>query len=225
MVPLWKDAKTGVRVVRLTRPEEIETLVHLFEEVANSEGWQPEGALRLHQKRSVYLAMLVQGELAGGLQLVLTSAGNTLPYQTLWQEVTIGTSRRCAHVLVLALAERFRGRSFLFWPLVIEMWRFCVGAGIAILFLEVTPRVLPLYRRLGWPLVIQGALRRHWGEECFLCTLGINEVAQALLQRAERSDSYRRILAQAFRMRLSAQASNPPTVGAQATLSGSPPAG
>jgi hypothetical protein len=36
---------------------------------------------------------------------------------------------------------------------------------IATLLIEVTPRVLPLYWRLGWPLQIRGELRRHWGEE------------------------------------------------------------
>lgn len=68
------------------------------------------------------------------------------------------------------------------------------------LFIEVTPRVLPLYHRLGWPLNIVGELRSHWGEDCYLCTLGIPEVAEALLRRAEHSPYYRQIVAQAFRV-------------------------
>ena len=47
---------------------------------------------------------------------------------------------------------------------------------------------------------IVGERRLHWGEECYLCTLGIPEVAQALLQKAEHSPYYRQIVAQAFRV-------------------------
>ena len=46
MLPPWTDAETGVQVVRLTEPEEVEALVRLFEGIAEAEGWQPEGALR-----------------------------------------------------------------------------------------------------------------------------------------------------------------------------------
>ena len=88
----------------------------------------------------------------------------------------------------------------LFWRLAVEMWRYCVGENIATLYIEVTPRVLPLYRRLGWPLQIRGDLRLHWGEDCYCCSLGIPEVAEALLRRSERSSYYRQIISQAFRV-------------------------
>jgi hypothetical protein len=80
------------------------------------------------------------------------------------------------------------------------MWRHCVATGIANLFIEVTPRVLPIYQRLGWPLEIQGTLRLHWGEDCYLCTLSIPDVAAGLLHRAEASLFYRQIVMQAFRV-------------------------
>lgn len=204
MLPLWEDAASGVRVVRLTEPEEIETLVRLFEDVADVEGWHPEGALRLWLSHSVYFALLVQGKIVGGLQLVLPDALGALPCQTLWPEVAAGSSHCAAHIAILALEEAYRGQGLLFWRISVEMWRYCVGEGIAHLFIEVTPRVLPLYRRLGWPLGIVGELRLHWGEDCSLCTLGIPEVAETLLRRAERSGYYRQIIAQAFRVTLPA---------------------
>ena len=74
------------------------------------------------------------------------------------------------------------------------------GHGLTTLFIEVTPRVLPLYRRLGWPLTIVGERRIHWGEECYLCTLGLPDVARVLLEKAEHSAYYRQIVAQAFRV-------------------------
>jgi len=202
MLPLWKDANGGVQVLRLTEPDEVETLVRLFEEVAVLEDWKPGGALRLWVPHSVYFALTVERELAGGLQLVLPDELHAPPYQAVWPECALRPADRHAHVAVLALAHRFRGRSILFWRLVVELWRYCVGEGIASLSLEVTPRVLPLYRRLGWPLTIHGELRPHWGEDCHLCTLGIPEVAQALLQRAENSLNYRQVVAQAFRVTL-----------------------
>lgn len=225
MVSLWKDARNGVRVVRLTTPKEIETLIRLFEEVAETEGWQPEGAIRLFRERSVFFALEVRGDIAGGLQMVQPDRLGTLPCQVLWPEVEIAPSDRCAHVAMLALAPDFRGRRSLFWPLVIEMWRYGVGENIATLFLEVTPRVMPLYRRLGWPLTVRGELRRHWGEDCYLCSLGLAEAAQTFLTRAENSASYRRIVAQAFRVRLSAgkarrKAANKETGSNAPTLAG-----
>lgn len=203
MLPLWEETKPILRIARLTQEEEVETLMRLFEGVAEAEGWQPEGALRHFQDHSVYFALEVEGQLAGGLQLVLPDASQRLPCQNLWSEVTVGPANRCAHVAILALKEQFRGRSFLFWHLVVEMWRHCVREGIVRLFIEVTPRVLPLYQRLGWPLQIQGELRRHWGEDCYLCTLSIPEVAEALLRRAEHSSYYQQIIAQAFRVTFS----------------------
>ena len=202
MLPLWEDVAQVVRVVRLTDADEIEALVSLFEGVANAEGWEPAGALRLWLTRSVYFALQVHGQVVGGLQLVLPDTAGTLPCQTLWPEVPVGPARRDAHIAILVLDEAYRGQGLLFWRLAVEMWRFCVGEGIARLFIEVTPRVLPLYRRLGWPLGIVGELRLHWGEECSLCTLGIPEVAETLLRRAEHSAYYRQIIAQAFRVTL-----------------------
>lgn len=203
MVPLWKDAEQGVRVLRLTGGTEVEPLVRLFETIAEAEGWEPEGALRRWLGRSVYFALEVDGALAGGLQLVLPDPEGTLPYQSIWPEVPLASPGRQAHVAILALDERYRGQSMLFWRLVCEMWRHAVGAGVATLSIEVTPRVLPLYWRLGWPLKVQGELREHWGEDCHLAFLGVPEVAEALLRRAEHSTYYREIIAQAFRVTLS----------------------
>lgn len=205
MLPLWKDAERGVRVVRFTRPEEIDALVRLLEGVAEAEDWKPDGALRHWLDRSVYFALEVEGRLAGGLQLVLPDPAGTLPYQAVWPEVPLASPGRQAHVAVLALDADFRGQSLLFWRLVVEMWRHGVGEGLATLSIEVTPRVLPLYWRLGWPLVVQGALREHWGEPCYMCTLGIPEVAEALLHRAAHSSCYREIISQAFRVALPAR--------------------
>ena len=223
MLSLWNsDAERGVRVVQWTIREdrhEVEALVRLFEGIAAAEGWEPGEGLRLWQDRSIYFALEVQGRVAGGLQLVLPDPATdtpTLPCQSVWPEVavSIGSTSSCrtAHVAVLALEEAVRGEGILFWNVVIEMWRYCVGEGITTLFIEVTPRVLPLYQRLGWPLVIQGQLRRHWGEDCYLCTLGIPEVAEALLRRAEHSTYYRQIIAQAFRMTLAVPESKASTV-------------
>jgi hypothetical protein len=200
MLSLWNDAVSGVCVYRLTESEEVEGLVRLFEGIAAAEGWQPEGALRRWTDRSAYFAAFVQARIAGGLQLASADASGRLPCQSIWPEVPIGMPSRAAHAAMLAIEPAFRGRSELFWSLGVEMWRFCVMEGISTLFLEVTPRVLPLYKRIGWPLEIRGERKLHWGEDCFLCSLGVAEVAEALLRRAEKSAYYRRIIAQAFRM-------------------------
>jgi hypothetical protein len=200
MIPLWSDAERQIRVGRWTEAEEIETLFQFFEMVAENEGWRPDGAIRAWQPHSLYFALEEEKTLLGGLQLTLPDDQGKLPCQSLWTEVELGAPARCVHVAILALAAEARGRTFLFWRLVVEMWRSCVGRGITTLYLEVTPRVLPLYRRLGWPLEVVGALREHWGEDCYLCALRVPAVAEALLRKAERSDYYRQIVAQALRI-------------------------
>lgn len=216
MQSLWKDAGSGVEVVRLTETGETEDMVRFFENVAQEQGWQPGQALRLWRHRSLYFALQVPGkvaeqaplvqkqrsQLAGGLQLVLPEPSGLLPCHDLWPEVTIGARGRAAHVAMLAVDAAFRGESRFFWHLAVEMWRACVAEGITTLLIEVTPRVLPLYRRLGWPLHIRGEARLHWGEECYLCALGIPEVAHVILERAETSRYYRQIAAQAFQVTL-----------------------
>jgi hypothetical protein len=202
MLPLWEDAESSVHVVRLTEREEVEQLVHLFEKVAQSEGWQPpENALQPEMTSSVYFALEIEAQMVGGLQMVLPDGAGKLSYQSVWTEVAVPS--RSAHIAILAFDEVFRGQQRYFWHVAIEMWRHCVGKGITTLFIEVTPRVLPIYQRLGWPLQIVGELREHWGEDCYLCTLGIPEVAEALLRKAEQSEYYREIIAQAFRVTMS----------------------
>jgi hypothetical protein len=143
MVPLWESHESGVRVVHLTEPDEVEALVRLFEAIAKTEGWLPKGALRRWTDRSTYFAVSVDGQIAGGLQLVNPDALGTLPCHDLWPETPVVGSNRSAHAAILAVGPSFRGRNELFWMLCVEAWRYCVIEGIASLFLEVTPRVLP----------------------------------------------------------------------------------
>lgn len=229
VIPLWKEAMGAIEVVRLTHRDEIRDLVCLFEEVAQEQNWQPGSALDSWEPRSMYFALheVKKYEVEehaeksghtfiGGLQLVQPDGEGRLPCYAVWPEVPVQS--RSVHVAILALEPASRGQSLLFWRLAIEMWRYCVGQGTTSLYIEVTPRVLPIYRRLGWPLLlpihrrlgwplrIVGEKRLHWGEECYLCTLGIPEVAQVLLQRAQTSRYYREIVSQAFRVTLSCEA-------------------
>jgi len=182
-------------------------LIALFEAVAREEGWQPGDQLRAYQDHSVYFALHVEKTLAGGLQLVLPDAAGQLPCQRVWPELDLCEESGVAHVAVLALRREFRGKGQgdLFWRLVIALWRHCVLVGIYTLYLEVTPRVLPLYQRLGWPLQVCGPERLHWGEPCLICSLDVRQVAGALAERAICSATYRDILARAVAPRAAGQ--------------------
>jgi len=201
MLPLWSDAHSDVRVVRLTDAVEIETLICFFEEIAIEQNWKPDGALRLWQNSAVYFALEKDGMLIGGLQLVVEpDLQGRLPYQSVWPEVQISDASQAAHAAILALQEEYRGRPLLWWKLVVEAWRYAAGHGIPKLSLEVSPRKLALYRRMGWPLEIQSDLRMHWGASTYLCALGIPAVAEAMLRRAEHSRQYQQIVAQGLRL-------------------------
>lgn len=189
----------AARVVRLTRTDEVESLLSVLEGVACELLWQPGDDLRAWQENTRHLAILIGDTIAGGLQAVCGAASNPLPYRRVWPEVDVIDAAYAAHVTVLALDRKYRGRPDLFGPLCVELWRSCAADGIETIIIEATPATLAVYRRLGWPLEIIGELRRHWGEECYLCRMGVREVAEALSLKARRSPSHRRMVEQAYR--------------------------
>ena len=189
MQPGGKPGKTGglADVAALTEPDAQERLILLFERIAATEGWQPGDALRRYRERSVYFAASLDGEMQGGAQLVLPDAVEGLPGREVWPEIEQTGEGTSAHVAVLALLPQARGHVSLFGRLCVELWRTCRSLGVQTLWLEATPGTLRVYRRLGWPLEVVGELRRHWGEECCLCRMGVEAVSQALRQKALRS--------------------------------------
>ena len=187
----------------LTDVDDINALIAIFAGIAEQEGWQPGGELVAYRERSLYFGLYHQGELVGGLQLVKTDELRALPCQKVWPELEFAGRSDVAHVAMLAVAQTVRGKQgeddgpspFLFWLLCIAMWRWCQDNGINELWLEATPRTLGCYRRLGWPLMLRGALREHWGEPCYLVSLDLHTVAQNVAEKAACSRAYRHILA------------------------------
>lgn len=196
-----RAGRAATAVSRLATDEDRLGLLALFERIAHEQGWRPGDALGAHCDRSAYFAARVGGLLAGGLQLVLPRAGLPLPCRAVWPEAGVAGEPDAldgvgtAEVLILALLPQCRGRHGLLWPLCVAMWRLCVAEGVTSLLLEATPPTLAVYRRLGFPLEVVGGLREHWGEDCYLCRMGVREVAEALAAKAARSRTYREVLA------------------------------
>lgn len=188
----------AIRVACLDLPAEVACLLTALERIATDLSWQPGDQLRAYQHTALHLAVWVGEELAGGLQVVLGAGEADMPSRRVWPEAgTDGTAT--AHVTILALEKKYRGRPGLFGLLCVELWRCCRAANAQQIVIEATPPTLRLYRRLGWPLRIIGELRPHWGEECYLCAMGVREVADALAAKAERARSYRVLVNQAHR--------------------------
>lgn len=186
----------------VTNENEVDALVTLFARIAVEEGWQPGGELTAYRHRSAYFCLHDSGLLVGGLQVVLPDEAGTLPCQKVWPEQEFTGKVGVAHVAMLALAQPARGKQdevngpspFLFWLLCVEMWRWCRENNIGELWLEATPRTLRCYQRLGWPLMVCGPLREHWGEPCYLTVLDIDAVTKSVAAKAARSQAYRHIL-------------------------------
>ena len=180
----------------LNDKEEVEALIALFEAIAEKEGWQPGGQLRAHQNASTYFAAYVGEELAGGMQIVLPAPGEPFPFHAVWPDVQAPC--HTAHVAVLAVRPERRGHLRLFWPLLVELWRFCVAHRLESIVIEATPSMLARYRRLGFDLTVIGALRLHWGEACCLCRADATAVEGAVLTQAVRSPAFRTLVHQAM---------------------------
>ena len=188
------------RITRLTETAEIEELLALFQAVADELGWQPGESLHAIPAHSVHFAGLLDGVIAGGIQLVVQDSEGHLPCQQVWEELEFTKEERLGHVTIMALAPEFRGCPGLFWSICVELWRYCVAQKINAIVLECTPPMLKLYRRIGWPLKVIGELRTHWGEECYLCQMQVIEVAGSLLVKAIRSQAHRELVCQAYRV-------------------------
>ena len=186
------------QVAELTDTDEIKGLTQVLEDVARRLGWQPGCQLRGCQPVTRHLAVLVQGEVIGGLQLVTPLDAGRFAFRSVWPDAVVSDAIT-AHVPILALREEYRGRFGLFWPLCVELWRCCCAQGVQTIVLEATPATLKLYQRLGWPLEVVGELRPHWGEDCCLCRMNVQAVAVDLSVKARKSQTYRLLTEQAYR--------------------------
>lgn len=194
-----KRAGEHVEVVAMTSAPEAERVVQVLETIACELCWQPGEQLREFQADAVHLAVMLSGVLAGGLQAVRFCPHRPFPFRRVWPGVVVDEEHRALHVTMMALHSEYRGHFHLFWPLCVELWRTCVAQGVQTIVIEATPSTLRLYQRLGWPLEAVGDLRMHWGEPCLLCQMDVQQVAQALTLKAERSRTHRLAVEQAYR--------------------------
>ena len=178
------------------REAEAEAVIALFEAIALEEGWQPGDQIRAHVARSVYFGVSVGEVLVGGLQLITPDEAGEVPTHLVGPELPIlDRASGVRHAAILAVLPEYRGKDSgaAFWQLGSVLWRYCVAAGVKVIWLEATPKMLRAYRLLGWPLVVMGELREHWGEPCYSCSLSVREVAGSLAERALISTTYRGI--------------------------------
>lgn len=176
-------------------------VIQLFEGIARAEGWQPGDQLRAHLDRSTYFGVFDGDRLVGGLQLVTPDEAGEVPTHQIWPELpTLDTTTGTLHAAVLAVLPEYRGKDSgaAFWQLGSSLWRYCVENQVKTIWLEATPKMLRCYRLLGWPLVVIGELREHWGEPCYPCSLSVREVAGSLAERALVSTTYRSIFTAAL---------------------------
>lgn len=197
---LWRVGD-NVEVALLDVPEEEEALILFFEQIAEEETWQPEDQLHAYKESSIYFAAFVGQELAGGVQLVLGGQATNLPCLSVWPELALQGRTDIADVAVFAFRHEYRGKFELFWRLLVEVWRYSHAAGIEELWMEITPRILRLYLRLGMPVETAGPLRPHWGEECFPCRVGVRELEQVFVEKARYAPLFASLVAQAYRDR------------------------
>ena len=176
-------------------------VITLFERIAAAESWQPGDQLRAHVERSVYFGVWNGEQLVGGLQLVTPDEAGEVPTHQVWPELAIqDATSGVLHAAVLAVLPEYRGKDSgaAFWQLGSALWRYCVENQVKTVWLEATPKMLRCYRLLGWPLVVIGELREHWGEPCYPCSLSVREVAGSLAERALVSTTYRSIFTAAL---------------------------
>lgn len=186
------------------QPRVVEQILDLFSDTSTEKGWEPGDQLTAYSRSSVYFALVEGGQVQGAVQLVRGGTEEGLPVLTVWPELAAPPAdlkRRhdVADVALVALRPVWRGRRHLYWALYAAMWRFCVGQRITELWMEVPPNKLASYRRLGWPLSVEGPLRPHWDEPCFPCRVSVHGVGEAMIDRARLGGAYQKTIDEEYR--------------------------
>lgn len=177
---------------------EIDEAQALFERVSLEMEWRREPASPSAVAPYVF-ASYVGDRIAGAIEVRPPGASGRLPILDTWPELRLDRFDRHAELVLLAVAPDFRGSTACLWALCVEMWRHCRNIGLQTLLMEVPPRNVRIYRRLGWPLEVIGPDRLHWGEPCFPCSLCLDAVAASVLEKADRLPELRFIRKQALR--------------------------
>jgi|ThiBiot_300_plan_2_1041538.scaffolds.fasta_scaffold64628_1 hypothetical protein len=188
------EQEPETRIIRYDNQHEAEPLLTLFENIAQEQNWKPSNQLRAYPTSSISFGLEVDGNLAGGLQLVRNTEVEGMPCTSVWPELNLQGCNNMADIALLAIKPNLRGQSGLFWLLCVEMWRYCRVNHVDSLWVEVTPTKLRLYRRLGWPLQIAGPLRKHWDEPCYPCSMTLDAAEQEVTSKAVKSTFYQQIL-------------------------------
>jgi len=177
----------------------LEQLTGFFEAVVVELGLDPGDQLSAYRDHSVGFVLVEAAEVVGGLELVLGNLGGHLPVRSVWPELACADCLNVADVAFLALAPHYRGNRSAFWLLCTELWRFCIVHAIQVLWFEAPPTILRLYRVLGWPLVVEGPARLHWGEPTYPCSMQMEELTEVFIQKAKERPAFRKIVQQALR--------------------------
>jgi len=130
--------------------------------------------------------------------LELPVEGGGWSYQAVWPDIAPTNNATSAYVAMFAFAKEHRGDRLQFWLPCIEVWRYCRSHEIEDLWLAATPTTLAAYRRLGWPLEIRSEPRLHWGEECYLTGMSVDAVEASVVNKAAKSETYRKVIERAF---------------------------
>jgi N-acyl-L-homoserine lactone synthetase len=197
MTTLFADGTLSI--VLLREEPERHQLRALFRDVAQEQGWDAGGDLLDLPVNSHLIAVYADGQLHGGIELRKVDLTGRLPICEVWPELNCRSLDRSMELVLLALDRCSRGKQPVLWALCIEMWRFCLASECEELLVEVPVGNLRLYERLGWCPEIIGPERKHWGETCYPCRIGIATVAEAVLARARRNPSWGFVARQALR--------------------------
>ena len=107
------EGHDNTQIALLTAPAEVDKFLTQLERVAAELSWQPQDQIRASAGDALHIVGVVGSEIAGGLQLIVENENISLPCRKVWPEVQAGEGL-AAHVTILALEQKYRGRPGLF---------------------------------------------------------------------------------------------------------------
>lgn len=179
--------------VKVISADEAAPLLRLMYEVSAECGWAVERQLDDYLDDSVFFVAWRDGELVGGIKLVLGNAKG-LPIDECWPETNLVGRTDVADLSLLALRSSDRGNMFVMGSLLATLWRYCLDHGIRELWAKPPVRNYHIYRRFGFPLERMGETRVYWGGPRVPSRIIVDPEHDVMAEKAKGSALYRKAL-------------------------------
>lgn len=173
--------------------EEGRPVIDLLYAIEVERGLDVADHLEAYLDHPVFFAAMRNGELVGGIKLVMGNPEG-LPIHEVWPELNLVGRTDVADLSLLALRGGRRGDLYAVGSLINAVWVHCRECGVSEVWAELPPRNIKLYQRMGFPFEVMGEKRDYWGTPHVPSRVVLDKAAEVVAERTAISGLYQRVV-------------------------------